>query len=200
MAVGPNRVHHTLPLVSQWQCGVLQRRSQGGAWRGSTPPLSNENIDVYFLVFHQHCTVSREQVHCKMFFGSTTGVTTHTLSNQAVMNFRDLRNIEAAFLHSCVFCATIYNKSWVLPCSASAELCQCGNKHDIWTTNSVDWCVVHTSQSWDLPNVHTWMICISVTISDVLREISDIWCFGSISDVDWAVVSFPKFYILLGWR
>ena len=32
-----------------------------------------------------------------MFFGSTTGVATHSLSNQAVMNFRDLRNIEAAF-------------------------------------------------------------------------------------------------------
>ena len=74
-----------------------QRRSQGGGWRGSSPPLSNQNIDVYFLVFHQHCTVSRDQVHCKMFFGSTTGVTTHTLWNQAVMNFRDLRNIEAAF-------------------------------------------------------------------------------------------------------
>jgi len=32
-----------------------------------------------------------------MFVGSTTGVATHTLSNQAVMNFPDLRNIEAAF-------------------------------------------------------------------------------------------------------
>ena len=69
----------------------------GGAEGAQAPPLSNQNIDVYFLVFHQHCTVSRDQVHCKMFFGSTTGVTTHTLSNQAVMNFLDLRNIEAAF-------------------------------------------------------------------------------------------------------
>jgi len=69
----------------------------GGGLKGLKPPLSNQNIDVYFLVFHQHCTVSRDQVHCKMFFGSTTGVTTHKLSNQAVMNFRDLRNIEAAF-------------------------------------------------------------------------------------------------------
>jgi len=32
-----------------------------------------------------------------MLFGSTTGVATHLLSNQAVMNFRDLKNIEAAF-------------------------------------------------------------------------------------------------------
>ena len=65
-----------------------QRRSQGGAEGVQTPPLSNQNIDVYFLVFHQHYTVSRDQVHCKMFFGSTTGVATHSLSNQAVMNLR----------------------------------------------------------------------------------------------------------------
>ena len=76
---------------------LSQRRSQGGCWRGSSTHLSDQNIDVYFLVFHQHCTVSRDQVHCKMFFGSTTGVATHSLSNQAIMNFRDLRNIEAAF-------------------------------------------------------------------------------------------------------
>jgi len=74
-----------------WSVQNLQRRSQGGCWRGSSTPLSDQNIDVYFLVFHQHCTVSRDQVHCKMYFGSTTGVATHSLSNQAVMNFRDLR-------------------------------------------------------------------------------------------------------------
>ena len=33
-----------------------QRRSQGGCWRGSSNPLSDQNIDGYFLVFHQHCT------------------------------------------------------------------------------------------------------------------------------------------------
>ena len=74
-----------------------QRRSQGGCWRGSSTSLSDQNIDVYFLVFHQHCAVSRDRVHCKMFFGSPAGVATHSLSNQAVMNFRDLRNLEAAF-------------------------------------------------------------------------------------------------------
>ena len=84
-----------IPLLFQQSCG--QRRSQGGCWRGSSTPLRDQNIDVYFLVFHQHCTVSRDRVHCKMFFGSTTGVAIHSLSNQAVMNFRDLRNIEAAF-------------------------------------------------------------------------------------------------------
>jgi len=54
-----------------------------------------------------------------MFFGSTTGVATQSLSNQAVMNFRDLRNIEAAFFIPA--CFALYNKSWVLPCSASVE-------------------------------------------------------------------------------
>ena len=76
----------------------LQPKAQpGGVLKGLKHPLSDQNIDIYFLVFHQHCTVSRDQVHCKMFFGSTTGVATHSLSNQAVMNFRDLRNTEAAF-------------------------------------------------------------------------------------------------------
>ena len=32
-----------------------QRRSRGGGWRGSSPPLSNQNIDVYFLSYSQHC-------------------------------------------------------------------------------------------------------------------------------------------------
>jgi len=69
-----------------------------GGWRvSSPPPLAIRILMFIFLVFHQHCTVSRDRVHCKMFFGSITGVATHSLSNQAVMNFRDLRNIEAAF-------------------------------------------------------------------------------------------------------
>jgi len=85
----------TLLDMSQRSHNLDPKAQPGGGWRCSSPPL--KNIDVYFLVFHQHCTVSRDQVHCKMFFGSTTGVTTHMLSNQAVMNFRDLRNIEAAF-------------------------------------------------------------------------------------------------------
>ena len=87
----------TFAVLLASSCQWMQRRSQGGCWRGSSTPLSDQNIDVYFLVFHQHCTVSRDQVHSKMFFGSTTGVATHSLSNQAVMNFQDLRNIEAAF-------------------------------------------------------------------------------------------------------
>ena len=35
---------------------LSQRCSQGGCWRGSSTPLSDQNIDGYFLVFHQHCT------------------------------------------------------------------------------------------------------------------------------------------------
>ena len=71
--------------------------ARGGAEGAQAPPLAIRILIFIFLVFHQHCTVSRDRVHCKMFFGSTTGVATHSLSNQAVMNFRDLRNIEAAF-------------------------------------------------------------------------------------------------------
>ena len=94
-----------------------------GAEGDQAPPLAIRILIFIFLVFHQHCTVNRDRVDCKMFFGCTTGVATHSLSNQAVMNFRDLRNIEAAFFipACCVFCTTIYNKSWVLPCSASVE-------------------------------------------------------------------------------
>jgi len=73
-------------------------------------------------------------------------------------------------------------------------LCQRGNKLGIWAANSLDWCVVYTSQTWDLPNVHTWIICISITTSAVLREISDVWWFGSKSDVDWADVFTPILY------
>jgi len=71
----------------------MQRRSQGGAEGAQAPPLSDQNIDVYFLSFSPTlCCKSRSGA-----FSSPTGVATHSLSNQAVMNFRDLRNIEAAF-------------------------------------------------------------------------------------------------------
>jgi len=74
-----------------------------------------------FLVFHQHCTVSRDRVHCKMFFGQY-----HRRSNTFVIKpsgyeFSRYEKYSSSFLHSCVFCATIYNKNWVLTCSASVE-------------------------------------------------------------------------------
>jgi len=86
---------HTVATISIWD-SFDQRRSLGGL-KGLKPPLAIRILMFIFLVFHQHCTVSRDRVHCKMFFDSTTGVATHSLSNQAVMNFRDLRKIEAAF-------------------------------------------------------------------------------------------------------
>jgi len=55
-----------------------------------------------------------------MFFASTTAVATHSLSNQAVMNFRDLKNIEAAFFIPACF-ALPYITREVLLCSASVE-------------------------------------------------------------------------------
>ena len=88
----------------------------GAARMAEGLPLAIRILMLIFLVFHQHCTISRDRLYCKIFFGSTTGVATHLLSNQAVMNFRDLRNIEAAFFIPARY---IYNKSCVLPCSAS---------------------------------------------------------------------------------
>jgi len=75
----------------------LLAKAQPGGLNGLKPPLAIRILMFIFLVFHQHCTVRRDRVHCKMFFGSSTAVATHSLSNQAVMNFRDLRNVEAAF-------------------------------------------------------------------------------------------------------
>jgi len=38
-----------LVRAALFNCGGRQRRSQGGCWRGSSTPLSDQNIDVYFL-------------------------------------------------------------------------------------------------------------------------------------------------------
>jgi len=63
-----------------------QRADRGGAEGAQAPLLAIRILMLIFLVFHQHSTVHR--VNCKMFFGSTTGVATHSLSNRAVMNLR----------------------------------------------------------------------------------------------------------------
>ena len=79
-----------------------------GGWRGSSPPLSDQNIDVYFLSFSPTlCCKSRSGA-----FSSPTGVATHSLSNQAVMNFRDLRNIEAAFFIPACFALPYITRAW----------------------------------------------------------------------------------------
>ena len=67
----------------------IKGANRGGAEGAQAAPLAIRILMFIFLVFHQHCTVSRDRVHCKMFFGSTTGVATRSLSNQVVMNFRD---------------------------------------------------------------------------------------------------------------
>ena len=75
----------------------MRKGAARGGSKGSSPPLAIRILLFIFLVLHHHCTVIRDRVHCKMFFDSTTGVATHSLSDQTVMNFRDLQNIEAAF-------------------------------------------------------------------------------------------------------
>ena len=98
-----------------------QRRSQGGGWRGSSPPFSDQNIDVYFLSFSP-------TLHCKSRSGALQNVLWqyHRRSNTFVIKprgyeFSRFEKYWSSFLHSCVFCATVHNKSWVLSCSASVE-------------------------------------------------------------------------------
>jgi len=63
---------------------------------GAQPPLSNQNIDVSFLSFFTNF-VSRNRGIAECYSAEPQGITTHLLSNQTVMNFRGLRNIEAVF-------------------------------------------------------------------------------------------------------
>jgi len=78
----------------QIQDEYTQRRSQGGA-EGAQAPLSHHNIDVYF--FNISPTLKSMGCIAKYSSALPQGVETHLLSNQAVMNFRVLRNIEAPF-------------------------------------------------------------------------------------------------------
>ena len=134
----------------------------GGGWRGSSPPLAIIILIFIFLVFHQHCTVSRDRVHCKMFSGSTTGVATHSLSNQAVMNFRDLRNIEAAFFIPVCF---------ALPYITRAGCCRA---LPVW------------KQAWHLNYQQCWLMCSlyvtklgpsQCTHVDDMHQCYHLWCF-----------------------
>jgi len=93
----------------------------GGGWRGLSPPLSDQNIDVYFLSFSP-------TLYCKSRSGALQNVLWqyHRRSNTFVIKpngyeFSRFEKYWSSFLHSCVFCTTIHNKSWVLPCSASVE-------------------------------------------------------------------------------
>jgi len=101
----------------------IVRRSRGEAEGAQDPPLAIRIVMFIFLVFQQHC--KSRSVHCRMFFGNsvtTQDVTTHLLSNPAVMNFWGLRDIEAA----------VFVPAWfVLPSITRAVctvLCYRGNK------------------------------------------------------------------------
>ena len=98
----------------------MQRSSQGGL-KGLKPPVSDQNIDVYFLSFSP-------TLYCKSRSGTLQNVLWqyHRRSNTFVIKlsgyeFSRFEKYWSSFLHSCVLCTTIYNKSWVLPCSASVE-------------------------------------------------------------------------------
>jgi len=65
--------------------GEVQRRSQGRL-KGFKAPLSNENIDVYFLSFSSTLQVEIGWI-AECSSAVPQGVATHLLSNQAVMNF-----------------------------------------------------------------------------------------------------------------
>ena len=97
-----------------------QRRSQEGCWRGSSTPLRDQNIYGYFLVFTNIVLKSRSGALQNVLWQY------HRRSNTFVIEpsgyeFSRFEKYWSSFLHSCVFCATIYNKSWVLSCSASVE-------------------------------------------------------------------------------
>ena len=84
-------------------------------------PLSDQNIDVYFLSFPP-------TLYCKSRSGALQNVLwqSHRRSNTFVIKpscyeFSRFEKYWSSFLHSCLFCTTIYNKSWVLPCSVSVE-------------------------------------------------------------------------------
>ena len=103
-----------------WQLSSRQRRSQGGCWRCSSTPLSDQDIDVYFLSFSP-------TLYCKSRSGASQNVLwqSHRRSNTflikpSVYEFSRFEKY-SSFLHSCVFCSTIHNKSWALSCSASVE-------------------------------------------------------------------------------
>ena len=111
-----DEVYKTTWFGFEFSGKLSQRRSQGGGWMGSSPPpLSDQNIDVHFLSFSP-------TLYCKSRSGALQNVLWqyHRRSNTFVIKpsgyeFSRFEKYWSSFVHSCVFCATIYNKSWVLP-------------------------------------------------------------------------------------
>jgi len=100
---------------------IIKGAARGGAEGAQARPLSDQNIDVYFLSFSP-------TLFCKSRSGALQNVLWqyHKRSNTFFIKpsgyeFSRFEKYWSSFLHSCVFCATIYNKSWMLPCSASVE-------------------------------------------------------------------------------
>ena len=106
-------------LDSRHECEI-KSEARGGL-KGLKTPLSDQNIDVYFLSFSP-------TLYCKLRSGALQNVLRqyHRRSNTFFIKpsgyeFSRFEKYWSSFLHSCVFCTTIYNKSWVLSCSASVE-------------------------------------------------------------------------------
>ena len=111
----------------------MQRHSQGGGLKELKPPPPNDqNIDVYFLRFSP-------TLYCKSRSGALQNALWqyHRRSNTFVITpsgyeFSKFEKYWSSFFHSCVFCATIYNKDWVLPCSASVETSMTFELPTVW--------------------------------------------------------------------
>ena len=94
--------------------------ARGGA-EGAQAPLGDQNIDVYFVSFSP-------TLYCKSRSRALQNVLwqSHRRSNTFVIKpcgyeFSRFEKNWSSFLCSCVVCTTIYNKSWVLTCSAIVE-------------------------------------------------------------------------------
>jgi len=68
-----------------------------------------------FLVLHQHCKSRSGELQ------NITRLSDTFLNKPRGYEFSRFGKYWNSFLHSCVVCTTIYNKSWVLPCSATME-------------------------------------------------------------------------------
>jgi len=114
-------VLHTAHRCNDFDLGFIWSKAQPGGVEGAQAPPCDQNIDVCFLSFSP-------TLYCKSRSGALQNVLWqyHRRSNTFVIKpsgyeFSRFEKDWSSFLHSCVFCATIYNKSWVLPCSASVE-------------------------------------------------------------------------------
>jgi len=93
--------------------------ARGGAEGAQAPPLAIRILMFIFLVFHQHCK-SRSGALQNVLWQYHRRSKTFVIKPSGY-EFSRFEKYWSSFFHPCVFCATIYNKSWVLSCSASVE-------------------------------------------------------------------------------